>query len=117
MPASIASLPIVIPCTITPPITDSPTAGRQAPGGSIQFSEPEVLYEIHLHPTYRVPTLWFSLNYLPDDEQPWDIDVIIKYLVPVCERKKVREGKSSTVISMAVSISYIESLFHRQCKR
>jgi ubiquitin-like-conjugating enzyme ATG10 len=41
-----------------------------------------VTYEIHLHPTYRMPCLWFSLNGLPPDEPAFDIDTVFRRLVP-----------------------------------
>ncbi|KAI1814595.1 hypothetical protein GGS20DRAFT_547591 [Poronia punctata] len=41
-----------------------------------------VSYEIHLHPTYGVPCLWFSLHNLPIDESPLDIDTVFRRLVP-----------------------------------
>ncbi|KAI1130412.1 hypothetical protein F5Y10DRAFT_118460 [Nemania abortiva] len=41
-----------------------------------------VVYEVHLHPTYRAPCLWFSLHNLPIDESPLDIDTVFRRLVP-----------------------------------
>ncbi|KAL5615604.1 uncharacterized protein BROUX77_001441 [Berkeleyomyces rouxiae] len=41
-----------------------------------------VTYEIHLHPTYRVPCLWFSLEDLPVDEPAFDIETVFRRLVP-----------------------------------
>ncbi|KAK3336475.1 hypothetical protein B0T19DRAFT_39995 [Cercophora scortea] len=41
-----------------------------------------VTYEIHLHPTYRAPCLWFSLHELPVDEQAFNIDTVFRRLVP-----------------------------------
>jgi len=41
-----------------------------------------VEYEIHLHPTYRVPCLWFTLRNLPADEPPFDVDTVFRRLVP-----------------------------------
>ncbi|KXX74933.1 Ubiquitin-like-conjugating enzyme ATG10 [Madurella mycetomatis] len=41
-----------------------------------------VRYEIHLHPTYQAPCLWFSLHDLPVDEQGFDIDTVFRRLVP-----------------------------------
>ncbi|KAI0526111.1 hypothetical protein F5B22DRAFT_269062 [Xylaria bambusicola] len=41
-----------------------------------------VEYEIHLHPTYQAPCLWFSLHNLPFDESPLDIDSVFRHLVP-----------------------------------
>jgi len=41
-----------------------------------------VTYEIHLHPTYQAPCLWFSLHGLPADEQAFNIDTVFRRLVP-----------------------------------
>lgn len=41
-----------------------------------------VEYEIHLHPTYRVPCLWFNLRNLPADEPAFNIDTVLRRLVP-----------------------------------
>ncbi|RYP38124.1 hypothetical protein DL767_002641 [Monosporascus sp. MG133] len=41
-----------------------------------------VTYEIHLHPTYRAPCLWFSLHNLPAGESALDIDTVFRRLVP-----------------------------------
>lgn len=41
-----------------------------------------VTYEIHLHPTYRAPCLWFSFHNLPMDEQAFNIDTVFRRLVP-----------------------------------
>ncbi|KFA63186.1 hypothetical protein S40285_03277 [Stachybotrys chlorohalonatus IBT 40285] len=41
-----------------------------------------VVYEIHLHHTYRVPCLWFTLHDLPADEAAFDIDTVFRRLVP-----------------------------------
>ncbi|KAH8179773.1 autophagocytosis associated protein, active-site domain-containing protein [Sarocladium implicatum] len=41
-----------------------------------------VVYEIHLHPTYRVPCLWFTLKSLPLDEPEFNIDTVFRRLVP-----------------------------------
>lgn len=41
-----------------------------------------VEYEIHLHPTYRVPCLWFTLRNLPPDEPAFNIDTVFRRLVP-----------------------------------
>ncbi|KAH8737119.1 hypothetical protein BGZ61DRAFT_9577 [Ilyonectria robusta] len=39
-------------------------------------------YEIHLHPTYRVPCLWFTLRGLPAQEPAFNIDTVFRRLVP-----------------------------------
>jgi ubiquitin-like-conjugating enzyme ATG10 len=46
------------------------------------FNNGFVTYEIHLHPTYRVPCLWFSLHDLPLDEPAFNIDTVFRRLVP-----------------------------------
>lgn len=40
------------------------------------------MYEIHLHPTYRVPCLWFTLKGLPLEEPSFNIDTVFRRLVP-----------------------------------
>ncbi|KAK7969807.1 hypothetical protein PG988_008880 [Apiospora saccharicola] len=41
-----------------------------------------VRYDIHFHPTYRAPCLWFSLHDLPGGEASFDIDTVFRRLVP-----------------------------------
>ncbi|KAK1752397.1 hypothetical protein QBC47DRAFT_388359 [Echria macrotheca] len=41
-----------------------------------------VTYEIHLHPTYEAPCLWFTLHDLPPDEPAFNIDTVFRRLVP-----------------------------------
>ncbi|KAK2072868.1 hypothetical protein P8C59_007197 [Phyllachora maydis] len=41
-----------------------------------------VAYEIHLHPTYQGPVVWFSLHNLPADEPAFNIDTVFRRLVP-----------------------------------
>ncbi|POR36523.1 Uncharacterized protein TPAR_03223 [Tolypocladium paradoxum] len=47
-----------------------------------RHDSPHVTYEIHLHPTYRVPCLWFTLHNLPPDEPAFNIDTVFRRLVP-----------------------------------
>ncbi|PSR91906.1 hypothetical protein BD289DRAFT_365231 [Coniella lustricola] len=49
---------------------------RQAPGFGY------VTYEIHLHPTYQAPCLWFTVHGLPVDEPAFNIDTVFRRLVP-----------------------------------
>ena len=51
-----------------------------------------VTYEIHLHPTYRLPCLWFSLHNLPDDEVAFNIDTVFRRLVPDAYKSGLRRG-------------------------
>ncbi|KAJ4998686.1 Ubiquitin-like-conjugating enzyme ATG10 [Colletotrichum sp. SAR 10_66] len=41
-----------------------------------------VVYEVHLHPTYRMPCLWFTLHGLPADEPAFNLDTVFRRLVP-----------------------------------
>ena len=41
-----------------------------------------VTYEIHFHPTYRAPCLWFSLHGLSVDEPAFNLDTVFRRLVP-----------------------------------
>ncbi|KAI3331864.1 hypothetical protein HD806DRAFT_529637 [Xylariaceae sp. AK1471] len=55
---------------------------RSSKASRASFQSSHVVYEIHLHPTYRAPCLWFSLHNLPMDESPLDIDTVFRRLVP-----------------------------------
>lgn len=71
-------------------------------------------YEIHLHPTYQVPCLWFNLRGLPPDEPAFNIDTVFRRLVPDEYKAGLRSlngvgGISADVsINSAVSISQFE---------
>ncbi|KAF6836869.1 autophagy-like protein 3 [Colletotrichum plurivorum] len=41
-----------------------------------------VVYEVHLHPTYQMPCLWFTLYGLPADEPAFNLDTVFRRLVP-----------------------------------
>ncbi|RDA96045.1 hypothetical protein CP533_5816 [Ophiocordyceps camponoti-saundersi (nom. inval.)] len=49
-----------------------------------------VIYEIHLHPTYRVPCLWFTLHNLPADEPALSIETVFRRLVPDEYKSRLR---------------------------
>ncbi|KAM0258395.1 hypothetical protein ACHAQJ_003872 [Trichoderma viride] len=51
-----------------------------------------VSYEIHLHPTYRVPCLWFSLHNLPPEEPAFNIDTVFRHLIPDNYKDGLRRG-------------------------
>ncbi|KAJ3567945.1 hypothetical protein NPX13_g6590 [Xylaria arbuscula] len=51
-----------------------------------------VEYEIHLHPVYQVPCLWFSLHNMPFDESPLDIDSVFRHLVPKDFKHQIRSN-------------------------
>ncbi|PHH88676.1 hypothetical protein CDD83_7244 [Cordyceps sp. RAO-2017] len=58
--------------------SDSAAIIKQAPRRDVEH----VTYEIHLHPTYRVPCLWFTLHNLPAHERAFSIDTVFRRLVP-----------------------------------
>ncbi|EGO53678.1 hypothetical protein NEUTE1DRAFT_93219 [Neurospora tetrasperma FGSC 2508] len=62
-----------------------------------------VTYEIHLHPTYQAPCLWFSLNGLPVDEPAFNIDTVFRRLVPDQFKDGLRRAGSVGGISADVS--------------
>ncbi|RKF57097.1 hypothetical protein GcM3_190012 [Golovinomyces cichoracearum] len=57
-------------------------SGELPPKYSTRSSQPYVAYEIHLHPTYRMPILWFNLRDLNhQEESALDIDTVYRLLV------------------------------------
>ncbi|GAP90515.2 putative ubiquitin-like-conjugating enzyme ATG10 [Rosellinia necatrix] len=67
------------------------------------FQSSYVVYEIHLHPTYRAPCLWFSLHNLPVDESPLDIEAVFRHLVPDHFKYALRGQGAIGGISIEVS--------------
>lgn len=61
-------------------------------------------YEIHLHPTYRVPCLWFTLHGLSESEPAFNIDTVFRRLVPDGYKDALRGGIGSGSISADVSL-------------
>ncbi|KAI1079416.1 hypothetical protein F5B20DRAFT_163394 [Whalleya microplaca] len=59
-----------------------------------------VKYEIHLHPTYRVPCLWFSLHNLPPDQPAFDTETVFRWLVPEQFRHSLQRAGSIGGISI-----------------
>ncbi|KAB8302696.1 hypothetical protein EYC80_006058 [Monilinia laxa] len=68
----------------------STTNGDTLPQYSLYSHQPYVTYEIHLHPTYRMPTLWFSLHDLPMGEPAFDINSVYRHLVPEEYKSQLR---------------------------
>ncbi len=62
------------------------------PKQSGQHDFGRVTYEIHLHPTYKAPCLWFTLHDLPADQQAFNIDTVFRHLVP----DEFKDGLRST---------------------
>lgn len=73
------------------------------PGYSLYSRQPYVTYEVHLHPTYRVPTLWFTLRDLPMGEPTFNVEAVYRYLVPLEYKRQMREMGIIGGISAAVS--------------
>lgn len=74
-----------------------------------------VTYEIHLHPTYRAPCLWFSLHDLPTDEPAFSIDTVFRRLVPDQFKAGLRNagpigGISADVCSFFFLISAVKGV-------
>lgn len=61
-----------------------------------------VTYEIHWHPTYRAPVIWFSLHNLPADEPSFNIDTVFRRLVPDQYKASLRSAGSIGGISVDV---------------
>ena len=67
-----------------------------------------VRYEIHLHPTYRAPCLWFSLHDLPAEERALDVDTVFRRLVP----EQYKDGLRGSVGGIGGISVDVGSLFH-----
>lgn len=64
-------------------------------------------YEIHLHPTYQAPCLWFSLHDLPLDEPAFNIDTVFRRLVP----DQFKDGLRSAVGSIGGISADVSAFF------
>lgn len=62
-----------------------------------------VKYEILLHPTYRMPCLYFRLHGLPDGEPPFHMDTVFRRLVPDAYKDGLRAYGGVGGISIDVS--------------
>ncbi len=83
-------------------VTEAHDDGRP-PQYSLYSYQPYVTYEIHLHPTYALPTLWFTLHDLPNGENAFDLDAVYRYLVPEEYKNRLRQVGIMGGISAAVS--------------
>lgn len=71
-----------------------------------------VTYEIHLHPTYGAPCLWFRLNGLGPDEPAFDIDTVFRRLVPDQYKDALRSNGPIGGISVDVGSFCVCSCCH-----
>lgn len=72
------------------------------PPYNLYSTQPYVTYEVHLHPTYRVPSLWFTLHDLPMGEASFDIEAVYRNLVPADLKDQMRAVGVVGGISAAV---------------
>jgi len=79
--------------------------------------QPYVTYEIHLHPTYQMPTLWFTLHDLPMGEPTFDLDAVYRYLVPP-ECKNILRGVGATggISAAPHPLTDVPSFFIHPCQ-
>ncbi|RKF62793.1 hypothetical protein OnM2_030014 [Erysiphe neolycopersici] len=79
--------------------------------------QPYVIYEIHLHPTYRIPTLWFTLHDLHPEDNAQDIETVYRYLVPNEYHSKLRSSGITGSLSAAPHpVTDIPAFFVHPCQ-
>lgn len=71
------------------------------------FQAGHVIYEIHFHPTYSSPCLWFTLHGLPAGESPLNIETVFRHLVP----EQFKDSLRTVGPIGAISIDVGEILF------
>jgi len=87
------------------------------PQYSLHSHQPYVIYEIHLHPTYNMPTLWFTLHDLPMGEPTFDLESIYRYLVPAEYKSRLRAAGFTGGISAAPHpITDVPAFFIHPCQ-
>jgi len=64
-------------------------------------NQPYVIYDILLHPTYNMPSLWFTLHDLPKGDSTFDISCAFRYLVPEKQKGALRSAGITGGISAA----------------
>ncbi|KAH8815021.1 hypothetical protein F5884DRAFT_160420 [Xylogone sp. PMI_703] len=91
--------------------------GGGLPPYSLHSHQPYVIYEIHIHPTYQVPTLWFTLHDLPMHEPAFDLDSVYRYLVPQEYKSRLRAAGFTGGISAAPHpITDLPAFFIHPCQ-
>lgn len=79
--------------------------------------QPYVIYEIHLHPTYRTPTLWFSLHDLQPGDNSIDIETVYRYLLPHNCYSKFQSFRIPGILSAAPHpVTDLPALFVHPCQ-
>ncbi|CAN8099629.1 unnamed protein product [Discula destructiva] len=75
-----------------------------------------VTYEIHLHPTYQAPCLWFRLDGLPVDEPAFNIDTVFRRLVPDQYKDSLRKvGSIGGISADHHPVTGVPSFFVHPC--
>ncbi|KAA8576581.1 hypothetical protein EYC84_006682 [Monilinia fructicola] len=95
----------------------STTNGDTLPQYSLYSHQPYVSYEIHLHPTYRMPTLWFTLHDLPMGEPTFDINSVYRHLVPEEYKSQLRAiGVMGGISAAPHPITDVPAFFIHPCQ-
>jgi ubiquitin-like-conjugating enzyme ATG10 len=91
---------------LQPDIPDGTTSGDNGfpPQYTRHSHQPYVVYEIHLHATYNMPTLWFTLHDLPMGDPVFDLNSVYRYLVPDEFKSRLRGAGITGGLSAAVSV-------------
>ncbi|KAE9381395.1 hypothetical protein N431DRAFT_476228 [Stipitochalara longipes BDJ] len=93
------------------------TNNNEPPRYSLYSHQPYVTYEIHLHPSYSMPTLWFTLHDLPMGESSFNIDAVYRYLVPQEYKNRLRTAGVMGGISAAPHpITDLPAFFIHPCQ-
>ncbi|KAF4581054.1 autophagy-like protein 3 [Ophiocordyceps camponoti-floridani] len=92
--------------------SDSAVIVKDSPRGDVAH----VVYEIHLHPTYRIPCLWFTLHHLQGDEAAFDIDTVFRRLVPDEYKSRLRgQGAIGGISADHHPITGVPAFFIHPC--
>jgi len=87
------------------------------PRYSLHSHQPYVTYEVHLHATYNMPTLWFTLHDLPMGEPTFDLESVYRYLVPPEYKGRLRAAGFTGGISAAPHpITDVPAFFIHPCQ-
>jgi ubiquitin-like-conjugating enzyme ATG10 len=99
------------------PNQNAAIAEETPPMYSLYCQQSYVTYEIHLHPTYQVPTLWFTLHDLPNGESPLDVDSLYRYLVPEQHKSHLRaRGVMGGISAAHHPVTDVPAFFIHPCQ-
>ncbi|CZR50684.1 uncharacterized protein PAC_00558 [Phialocephala subalpina] len=90
---------------------------NELPSYTPYAQQPYVTYEVHLHPTYRLPTLWFTLHDLPAGEPAFDLDAVYRHLVPPQYKDNLRAlGVTGGISAAPHPITDVPAFFIHPCQ-